>query len=140
MNKYRQTFRMFREGDLSDYFAGKCDEIQQTIQDKPEDYILNVNEAEYINCLIDKFAVDSINIDFEGIFIDAPYEKDIPAERFPPIYFSVRIGESYPKPATIYHLPYTGNEDLLRYAPSSYLSQGTEVFLDNQCFALRLLA
>ena len=29
--------------------------IQQTIQYKSEDYILNVNEAEYINYLVDEF-------------------------------------------------------------------------------------
>lgn len=140
MNRYRQTFRMFYEGRLSEYLGQKCDEIQQTIQYKSEDYILNVNEVEYINYLVDKFTIDSINVDFERVFIDDPYEKDIPAEHFPPFRFSVRAGESYPKPATIYHLPYTGNEDLLRYAPSSYLSQGTEVFLDNQCFCFEVVS
>ena len=140
MNRYRQTFRMFREGDLSDYFARKCDEIQQTIQYKPEDYIRNVNETEYINYLVDEFTVDSININFEGVFIAKPYEKDIPAERFPPIYFSVRAGESYLKPATIYHLPYSGNEELFRYAPSNQLSWGTEVFLHEQCLCFEVVS
>ena len=140
MNRYRQTFRMFREGKLSDYFIQKRDEIQRTIQYKSEDYILNVSETEYINYLIGKSTVDSVNIDFEGVFIDPLYEKDIPAEHFPEYQFAVEPGKSYLKPATIYHLPYSGNEDLFKYAPSSELSWGTEVFLDNQCFCFEVVS
>ena len=140
MNKYRQTFRMFRGGDLPDYFARKSDKIQQTIQYKPEDYIRNVNETEYINYLVEKFTVDPININFEAVFIDAPYEKDIPAERFSSFHFSVRAGESYPKPATIYHLPYSGNEELFQYALSNQLSWGMEVFLHEQCLCFEVVS
>lgn len=140
MNTYIYTFRLFYEGNLSNYFVSRRDEIQRTIQRKSEDYILNVNETEYINYLIDKFTVDSININFEGVFIDEPYEKDIPAEHFPPFHFSVRQGESYPKPATIYHLPYSGNEELLQYAPSNQLSLGTKVFLHEQCLCFEVIS
>jgi len=135
-----QNFRLFYEGNLSNYFVRRHDEIQRTIQRKSEDYILNVNETEYINYLVDKFTVNSININFEGVFIDEPNKKDIPAERFPPFHFSVQQGESYPKPATIYHLPYSGNEELLQYAPSNQLSLGTEVFLHEQCLCFEVIS
>lgn len=131
---------MFYEGKLSQYLAQKCDEIQHIIQHKSEDYILNVNETEYINYLVDKFAVDFVNINFEGIFIDPLYEKDIPAEHFPEYRFAVELGKSYSKPATIYHIPYSGNEDLFQYAPSNHLSWGTEVFLEDQCFCFEVVS
>ena len=140
MNTYRHTFEMFREGKLSDYFRQKRDEIQRVLQYKPEDYILNVNETEYVNYLVNKFTVDSININFEGVFIDEPYEKDIPAEHFPMYRYGVLDGKSYPKPTTIYHFPYTGNEDLFQYAPSNYLSWGKEVFLSDQCFCFEVVS
>lgn len=140
MNRYRHTFRMFREGKLADYFQQKRDEIQRTLQHKSEDYILNVNETEFVKYLVNKYTLDSININFEDQFIDEPYEKDIPAERFPQFRFNVRPGESYPTPATIYHLPYTGNEDLLKYSPNSHLSSGTEIFLDNQCICFEVIS
>ena len=140
MNTYNQTFRLFYEDNLANYFVLRRDEIQRTIQHKSEDYILNVNETEYMNYLVDKFTVDSININFEAVFIDKPYEKDIPAEYFPPYRFSVRQGESYPKPATIYHLPYSGNEALFPYAPSNQLSLGTEVFLHEQCLCFEVIS
>ena len=140
MNTYRQTFRMFYEGRLSEYLGRKRDEIQRKIHYKSEDYILNVNETEYINYLVEECTVDSININFAQVFIDDPYKKDIPAEHFPPFRFSVRQGESYPKPATIYHIPYSGNEELLRYAPSNQLSWGTEVFLHEQCLCFEVVS
>lgn len=140
MNRYRQTFRMFSEGRLSDYLGQKCDRIQQAIQYKSEDYILNVNETEYINYLVEQFTVDSVNVHFKEVFIDPLYEKDIPAERFPEYYFAVEPGKRYSKPATIYHIPYSGNEDLFQYAPSNNLSWGTEVFLDGQCFCFEVVS
>ena len=140
MNRYRQTFRMFYEGRLSEYLGRKRDGIQQAIQYKSEDYILNVNETEYINYLVGEFTIDSVNINFEGIFIDPVYEKDIPAEHFPEYHFAVEPGKSYSKPATIYHIPYSGNEDLFQYAPSNHLSWGTEVFLDDQCLCFEVVS
>ena len=133
---YRQTFRMFCEGNLSDYFVQKRDEIQQAIQYKPEDYILNVNETEYINYLINQFTVEPINIDFESIFSDPPYEKQIPAEYFRAPLFHVQAGESYPRQAFVYYLPYTGNKNLFQCKPSASILWTTEVFLKDHhlCF------
>ena len=137
---YQRTFKVFHDYKLSDYLGGITNHIQSLIGNKSEDYILNVNETEYMNYLVGKFTVDSININFEAVFIDKPYEKDIPAEYFPPYRFSVRQGESYPKPATIYHLPYSGNEALFPYAPSNQLSLGTEVFLHEQCLCFEVIS
>ena len=140
MNTFRHNFRMFREAKLSDYFQNKHDEIRRTLQLKSEDYILNVNETEYVNSVVSKFTVDSIIVNFEDVFIDKPYDKDIPAELFPSYLYDVEPGESYPKPATIYHLPYTGNEDLFRYSPSNHLSLGTDVFLLDRCLCFEVVS
>ena len=141
MSRYRRTFKVFSGQKLSDYLTQNTDSIQSLIEGKPEDYILNVNETEYINHLVNEFTVESVNIDFEGVFIDDLYNKDIPAEHFPKyLYGGVKPGESYPKPATIYHLPYSGNEDLLEYVPSSQLSWGMEVFLNEQCLCFEVVS
>ena len=140
MNRFRQTFRIFREGRLTDYFKRKRDEIQRKLQYESEDYILNVNESDYINYLVEEWTVYPININFEEVFIDEPYEKDIPTERFPVYLYDVEPGESYPKPATIYHLPYTGNEDLFQYAPSNQLASGIDVFLFERCLCFEVIS
>ena len=131
---YQSTFKVFREHELSGYLDGIKDHIQSLIKNKSEDYILNVNETKYINSLVGEYTVSPINIDFAQVFV-TDYEKQIPAEDFPR-NFSVRAGESYPKLAVIYHLPYTGNVYLLECYPNTRIPFTTEVFLDNQylCF------
>ncbi len=131
---YQQTFKVFHERELSRYLDGLKDFIKSLIENKSEDYILNVNETEYINYLVDEYTVTPLNIDFENQSI-TDYEKQIPAEDFPP-YFNVEEGDTYKKLAVIYHLPYSGSQALLECTPSRRLLWTTKVFLDNQylCF------
>lgn len=91
------TFKAFSEYDLSGYFAEKKNNIQSEINHKSEDYILNVNETDYINYLIEEYTIDPIHIDFENPTITR-YKKQIPAEYFPKHRFgNVREGQSYSK-------------------------------------------
>lgn len=133
---HQRTFKVFNEHELSDYLVQNTNKIQSPINSKSEDYILNINETKYINHLINQFTVEPINIDFENIFSDPPYEKQIPAEYFRDALFHVRAGESYPTQAFVYHLPYTGNLDLFQCRPSAHTLWSTEVFLKDQdlCF------
>ena len=137
---YKRTFKAFSRNKLSAYLEQNTDRLQSEINDKLEDYILNVNETDYINHLVAKFTVESINIDFEGIFIGSLYEKNVPAEYFPLYRFNVQAGESYPKPAVTYHLPYTGNKHLLQCTPSTRINWTTEVFLENQCLCFEIFS
>ena len=137
---YKRTFKVFYENKLSTYLGQNTDSLQSRIDHKLEDYILNVNETDYINHLVNEFTIESINIDFEEVFIGTLYEKDVPAEYFPPYGFNVRAGESYPKPAVTYHLPYTGNEHLLQYTPSTWIDWTTEVSLENQCLCFEVFS
>ncbi len=134
---YQRTFKVFHDYKLSDYLGGITNHIQSLIGNKSEDYILNVNETEYINSLVDEYTVTPININFEKMFI-TDYEKKIPAEDFPRDII-VHEGKSSPRQAIVYHLPYTGNQYLLECsATHQYLMWTTEVFLDNQLKCYRL--
>ncbi len=136
---YQQTFKVFRERSLSSYLDGLNNHIQSLIDGKSEDYILNVNETEYTNSLVDEYTVSPLNIDFENMFI-SDYEKQIPAEHLPRDIY-VQKGKSYPRLAVIYHLPYTGNQALLKCRPGKeYLMWITEAFLDNQCLCFEVLS
>ena len=137
---YQQTFKVFHDYKLSDHFDGITNDLQSLIQNKSENYILNVNETEYINFLVDKYTVPSININFEKMFI-TDYEKQIPAEDFPRDIITHK-GKYYPKTAVIYHLPYTGNNVyLLECSPTrEYLMWTIEVFLDNQCLCFEVVS
>ena len=136
---YQRTFKVFHERELSGYLGGIKDYIQSLIEDKSEDYILNVNETEYINYLVGEYTVTPININFEKIFI-TDYEKQIPAEHLPRDIIAYE-GKSYPRQAIVYHLPYTGNQSLLECSPTrEYLMWTTGVFLDKQCLCFEVVS
>ena len=135
---YQRTFKVFGERVLSDYLDGLKDFIQSEIERKLEDYILNVNETEFINYLINEYTVTPLNIDFENMLISKD-EKQIPAEHLPRD-IDVKKGKSYPRLAVIYHLPYTGCEALLECSPSRHLVWTTNMFLDNQCLCFEVLS
>ena len=48
MNKYKQTFTMFHGNQVRDFLEHNSQLIQYEIGEAPEDYILNVNEEEYV--------------------------------------------------------------------------------------------
>ena len=130
------TFKAFSEYDLFTYLVERKNDIQSKINGKSEDYILNVNERDYINYLIEEYTIDPIHIYFENPTITR-YKKHIPAEHFPKHRFgNVREGQSYSKQAVVYHLPCKGKEFLFHCTTSSWIDQ-TVFFLD-QCICFEI--
>lgn len=129
-------FKVFAERELRNYLEENDQKIKSHIEKESENYILNVNETEYINYLSGEFTIDTLIIDFGNTFVTS-YEKQIPAKQFPRDFY-VSQGESYPKQVVIYHLPYAGNADLLRYTPNTHLLWTKEIFIADQsvCFEI----
>jgi hypothetical protein len=119
MNKYKQTFTMFHGDQVSDFLEHNTQLIQYEIGEAQEDYILNVNEEEYINYLEQKFIIDTPHIDLEQMSVDS-YNDEIPAEYFPPTFF-VHQGKTYLKQIVVYHLPNTVNSKPFKYTPRTLL-------------------
>lgn len=124
MYKQRRKFNIFAEGSLRQYLTENNQKIRSQIGKELENYILNVNETEYVNYLLDKFTIDAPIIDFENAYV-TDYEKRTSDRKFP-------------KQVIVYHLPYTGNADLLQYTPSRYISWTIPVFIEDQslCFEI----
>ncbi|MBW4257864.1 hypothetical protein KTG15_09200 [Methanobacterium sp. YSL] len=116
-------FHIFYGSELSVFLEKKDYEIRKKIENESEDYILNVNRTEYINHLLEIFKLDIPKLDYENISVSS-YEKKIPAEYFPQ-GFLVRAGESYKKPVIVYHIPFEGNNELLRYRANRRILSGT---------------
>ncbi len=89
----------------------------KTIDSETEDYILNANQTEYCEHLREKFLIDTPELHFEDVTIDSK-ETDIPAERFPGIYHVIS-GKKYKRDVVSFHVPYTGDINLLRYRPAN---------------------
>jgi hypothetical protein len=94
----------------------RLDQARRAILNESPDYLLNVNETEYLQHLESRFRLDPIVFDLAQMTMETE-EQLIPANRFPPM-FSVTAGRSYPKQAYIFHIPFTGTFDLLRCTPS----------------------
>ena len=137
MKKHSDGFMVFSGEDVSKYLARTRNKITSQIHQESKDYILNVNETDYVNHLVSKSTVEPIHIDFEGEFISSR-EKLIPAEHFPS-HIVVYAGKHYSKQAIVFHLPYTGNGDLFRYAPSMWSTWAPEVYLENQCLCFEIV-
>lgn len=126
MYREGEEFSVFQiGGELDRYLKENCQKIRSCIEKESEDYILNVNEIEYINYLVDKFTIDIPSIDFAGVCV-THYEKR----------FSSRDSL---KQVIVYHLPCTGNIDLLRYSPDPRLVWTTSVYMKDQCLCFEIV-
>lgn len=134
--EYR-SFRVFYEEELQNYLDQNNKRIRNKIKSESDEYILNVNEIEYVNYLLTSFNVDLPQIDFEEIFVDS-IEKKIESERFP-VGFFVDPGESYPKPVVVYHVPFNGKSDLLKYRPNPCVMWSTTVYIQDNCICFDVI-
>ncbi len=106
-------FRAFGEGALEDFFGRLDISIQCRVNDETENYILNVNETEYVNHLTNEFTIEPVHLDFDSMSIFSQ-EELIPAERFPKFDFDVDPGQSYPKDVFVFHIPISGDSEMIR--------------------------
>lgn len=137
MYRASQSFTIFMGDQVNDYLAQKRIALQNTIEHiKAEDF-LELDETDLINDLVEKFKVDAPVIDFENITVSS-YEKEILAEQFPQTFY-VRPGKSYLKQVVVYHLPFTGNDELFRYTPSRFMLWAPEVYIEDQNVCLEFV-
>lgn len=124
-----QTFRIFAEREFGELCAALRAKMKEKIYSEEPNYILNVNQTEYVSHLALEFVLDPLELHFEDMNVSS-YERNIPAERFPPT-FSVYPGESYPRQVICYHIPFSGDQSLLRCAPSPRILHSQTVALQN---------
>ncbi len=134
------TFKAFAGEDIQQYFLGNDQRILSRISQESEDYILNVNEEDFIGYLADDFSIDLPTIDFESFEVST-YEKMIPAEYFP-FNFNVYPGKKYPRSVYVYSMPYSGNVDLIHYIPNPRLlwTMPLEIRGNRICFEIQIFS
>lgn len=135
MRRRSGSIHIFAEGELSHYLASLHEEIKATVRSETAEYLLNVNEDEYLQHLLDQFRLEPLQIHFDKTSVK-PREEMIAAERFPSSSFFVQSGEKYPKQVFRYYIPYEGTEELLKCIPNPYMMWTNEVELEdgNICF------
>jgi len=110
------TFRIFAEREFELVKRGLLEKLKARIHGEQNNYLLNVNRTEYLARVISEFEIVPLGLDFDKMAVSTS-EQMIPAEHFP-FDFNVYAGKSYPKHVVKYHIPFSGDEQLLRCAPN----------------------
>lgn len=116
---------VFSGKELSKYFEEINSNIEKLIHQEKDDYILNVNRNSYMDFLVNSFVVEVPQIDFDDLFIKPPSEKEI----YDGIYPMSLLPRSRTIEIIVYHIPFTGNESLLRYRPNKFYSWEPETYI-----------
>jgi hypothetical protein len=117
--------RIFAEHPLSEFLEQRCQAVSREIQSEPQDRLLNVNKADYVQYLVEKYRLEPLSFAFDAVRASSA-EKLVPAEHHPRL-FQVRAGQSYPRQAITFHVPFTGEPELLRREPSARIVWTYEV-------------
>ncbi len=123
------TTRIFYEKEFSDYLENRRNTIISSIENEKDDYLLNVNEEDYIEFKKSEGLIDPLEILIDDIYVSSS-EQMIPAENFPG-GFNIYSGKSYKKDVIKFHIPFTGNQELLTCRPSTRLLWSIDVEVTN---------
>ena len=97
------AIKLFGETEFSEVTDGVLRAVREQINSEKTDYLLNVNQTQYVQHIVETYRFDPLEIYFDSIEA-SPTERSVPAERFPSFAFSVEPGAHYTKPAFIYHV------------------------------------
>lgn len=111
----------FSEKDLCSVLEGRKREIVGRVTG-------NESEAD-IERLVKDFTIEPIVFDESGLTM-SDREEMIPAERFPNGFW-VDPGKRYPKTVVRFHVPFSGERELFRCKPSTFIMRTEEVSIDN---------
>lgn len=137
---YGNTFRLFYEIDLSMVLEDRLKRMKDDITGRSESYILNVNETEFLSYLIDNYSIENLEVFFDNISV-SKFEKSIPAEMFPGkgALYNVVPGKSYKRLVVRYHIPFSGNAQLLKCKPSHWVMRSEDVLINDNCLCFDIV-
>src|SRR6267154_429236 len=130
-------FQIFADSDFDLVSRGQFENLRTRIYREDQNYLLNVNRTEYVSHIVSEFAVAPLELHFDKVTVSSS-EKMIPAEAFPQD-FNVFSGKSYPKQMVKYHIPFTGEQQLLRCIPNPQIMSSYPVSLEENEVCLEFL-
>ena len=131
MSRYRNNeFVAFSELDGFGVIENRKSQAAQAIKSQADDYILNVNKVEYIEHLISEYSIQPLEIHSDQLSVSVE-ERMIPAE-WHPSSFWVDSGKSYPKDVYTFHLPFTGDAQLLKVRASTFSMSSPRIMVAGQ--------
>ncbi|MEA5448221.1 hypothetical protein VB780_06545 [Leptolyngbya sp. CCNP1308] len=120
----------FSELDGSAVLESQKNQALQAIKGQTDDYILNVNKSDYIEHLVSEYSIPPLEIHSDKLSVLVE-ERMIPAELHPSSFW-VDSGQSYPKDVYIFHLPFSGDVQLLKVRASTYSMSAPRISVTGQ--------
>lgn len=112
------TFKPFIDGDLDSVLKNQLVQLADKIQSEKRTYLLNVDENKYIDHLVSEFTVEVPVVNFDKKTISYG-EKEIPADQHPSgAFFMFDEGKSYKRQVVTFHLPFSGDVEILKFRPN----------------------
>jgi len=132
-----RTFHIFAEREFDEFSRSLIERLSGKIQSEDKNYLSNVNRTQYLDHIVSEFEISPLGLDFENLSVSTS-ERLIPGERLPSFEFGFLRGGSYPKQVIKYHIPFSGDEQLLHYAPSQRILNTREVIVEKKevCFEI----
>jgi len=122
----------FYTGNNFESFADKYrEQIANEINSQSDSYILNVNVDDYKTHLTQRYSVDIPEFHFDKVFVDTT-DREISASRFPSEFMFFDRDKLVKQQVVIYHLPYTGNIELLQLRPNPFALMSYDAQLDTR--------
>ena len=128
------SFSLFGESSFREFTELQLFRLNQKIRSEDADFLVNVSAVDYLENLVTEFRIDPPNIDFDHAMISSR-EETFAVERYN-IYTNASPGDSCSRQVITYHLPFTGDPELLRDEPNpstskrvAYLREG-EICID----------
>ncbi len=117
--------KIFRNIELQKFLGARLNELNQEIQSEDKNTLLNMNEIKYMEYLVNKYQFEPLEFFWEKKYV-TEFDKMIPAESHPPANFFIEKGEKYLRQIITYHIPYSGNRNLLYCSKSIYGGRSIE--------------
>ena len=120
-------------GNYFDAFADESrSKLTNEINSQIDSYILNINVDDLTTHLVQKYSIDIPEFHFAKVYVDT-VEKDIPGSRFPRHDFMFSdTNKMFRKQVIIYHIPYTGDVNLLQLRPNPFTLMSYEANFDSR--------
>ncbi len=127
---YYREIRSFSEVNWSDFESDLYSSLKREIESENDNYILNINEDEYIGHLVEKYTLQplSIDLDSEEVQDPTPYRIDLSNNHYSSAIYG-RYKEGYR-----FTISYTfeGDAQLFRVRPSTYTLTSNDIKVDNR--------
>lgn len=131
--------RIFAEKELSAWLRDRHERLAQEVKAADRDYLLNVNETQFIEHLVGRWTVTPLELNFDGVSV-SDYEKDIPAERHPENFcLALHRDDSFPRHVVCYHIPFSGDAQLLQCRPSTMRMWSEDVSIGAGCVNFEII-